>query len=216
MTNWVFDLDGTLVDSFEHYFISLEEIFSLHGKTFSRDLCHAALTDNLIHFFNTHLGESALETSLQELRRRSNQDALQIRAFPGILESLDGLRKSGAKIGVWTNRDYDSASLILKHSGLEGLVDCFVSGSCTKARKPEPEGLLRIAGEMASKPQEITMVGDHEHDVLAAKAVGARAVRASWHSYWTVDACNIADHHFHDLNLFQEFMRLPRQHVAPS
>jgi pyrophosphatase PpaX len=207
MTNWIFDLDGTLVDSFGHYFTSLEEVFSLHDKTFTPDLQHAALTDNLKDFFTLHLGEKALDPALLLLRSRSNHDATKIQAFPGIIDSLKNLRSSGAKIGVWTNRDYESANLILKHSGLENHVDAFVSGTCTKERKPYPEGLLRIANEFKSLPSEITMVGDHDHDVMAAKTAGARAIKASWHSYWEVKKCLIADHQFHELDLFHSFTR---------
>jgi HAD superfamily hydrolase (TIGR01549 family) len=207
MKHWVFDLDGTLVDSFSHFFASLERIFNDHGARFTPDLRMAALTESLPLFFTRHLGEKALEPAFEKLKILSNEDALSIRPFAGVETFLAHLKKQGSKVGIWTNRDYESASLIVQHSGLAPYVDEFVSGTCTTLRKPHPEGLLRIIEKFQSHPSEITMVGDHEHDVTAAKAAGSRGVRASWHAYWSVEPCVHTEHHFHHFSEFTNWAR---------
>lgn len=206
MKHWVFDLDGTLVDSFAHYFESTAEIFKHFGVPFNSELHYSILTEPLVQLYAQKLGKENLELALQMLQDKSNNDATKIRAFSGVHGALQELKKNDARIGVWTNRDLESATLILEHSGLKDLVEICVSGTCTTLRKPDPEGLLRVIQHFNCRPSEVIMIGDHEHDVSAAKDVGAIGVRASWHGYWKMDACKTANHQFHEFSDFKNFV----------
>jgi pyrophosphatase PpaX len=207
MKHWVFDLDGTLVDSFGHYFDALREIFTLHGATFSSDLHHAALTDHPVTFFQRELGGKVTSQAIAHLQERSNSDAARVQPFPGAMETVRHLTERGSRVAVWTNRDRQSARLILDQTGLAKYADTLVSSCCVTQRKPHPEGLLKLSEVFACRPSEITMVGDHEHDVTAAKSVGARAVRASWHQYWPATPCSTADRQFFEFPDFQQWVQ---------
>jgi len=204
---WVFDLDGTLVDSFSHYFEALREIFEQYGRSFSDAHHEAALTDPLHSFFARHLGSDAVPSAMERLQTRSNADAANIRPFDGVPELLEHLLSHGCRVGVWTNRDKVSAQLILEASGLSRFAHSFVSGNCVSLRKPHPEGLRKVMAELGGELRSVVMIGDHEHDVTAAKAVGVTAIRASWHSYWEVDRCRHADHQFHEMDHFAQWVR---------
>lgn len=204
MKCWVFDLDGTLVDSFEHYFVILTDIFNSNGAKFREELRLPALTQKLPEFFEQHLGKPAVSQAMITLQERSNRDASQVRPFDGVIELIQKLRERGDRVAVWTNRDLQSAQLIIQHSGLKPFVEICISGTCTVERKPFPEGLLRIINHFGCRADDVTMIGDHEHDVTAAKSVGTRAIRASWHSYWQFEPCTIADYQFHK---FEDFSR---------
>lgn len=205
MKNWVFDLDGTLVDSFGRYFDLLRKIFADHGRDFDDSLRHPALTEKLDVFFSRYLGQEQVERVLQRLQAESNEDARRIEVFPGLLGLVDNLRGRGSRVAIWTNRDFESASLIIKYSGLENRIDGWVSGTCVSERKPNAEGLRRLISDFGCSPEDVTMVGDHEHDMLGALEVGARAVRASWHSHWDEQQCGHAHHQFHQVDEFIRF-----------
>lgn len=207
MKHWVFDLDGTLVDSFAHFFITAEDIFRQYGSEFTPELHHAFLTDPLDLLFERHLGKDAAPLAMATLRKRSREDASSILPFRELYQSVEFLAEQGARIAIWTNRDLDSAELIMKHSELDRYTELCVSGSCVSKRKPSPEGLLKIIETFQCDPSTVTMVGDHEHDVLAAKFVGCRAVRASWHSYFEVDPCKDADHQFYEKKDFLHWVK---------
>lgn len=200
--HWVFDLDGTLVDSFGHYFASLEEIFEREGKKFTQELRYPALTESLDLFFSEHLGPSRVSNAFALLRQRSHEDALKIQVFSNLKSGLEQLALQGARMAVWTNRDLSSASLILKQTGLDQWVETCVSGTCIELKKPHPDGLHRILDRLGCGPEQVTMVGDHEHDVLGAKKAGVRAVRASWHAYFKIEACPWADAQFYQVDEF--------------
>lgn len=206
MRHWVFDLDGTLVDSFGRYFASLGAIFEKHGKSFGPVQFHAALTKPFDGFLSHELGREALSSALALFDEHSRNDATQIKAFDGIIDTLAELRRRKARIAVWTNRDLASAKLVLEASGLESLVELCVSGTCV-TRKPSPDGLHRLLSHFECKADEVVVVGDHEHDVTTPKGLGARGVRASWHGYWKVDPCTHADHQFYSVPEFQAWVR---------
>lgn len=201
MKHWVFDLDGTLVDSFAHYFASLDDIFRQHGSRFTAEMRHELITEPLVGVFAKHLGAAAVEPAMALLQTRSNADAAIIQPFTGIPDALANLEKRGTRMAVWTNRDLTSARIILERSGLGRYMETMVSGECVR-RKPHADGLHRLAGHFGCTPAEITMVGDHDHDVFVAKDHGARAVRASWHGYWPHAGCPRADHQFHSVEDF--------------
>ena len=196
MTHWIFDLDGTLVDSFAHYFETMGAIFGRYERRFTPELHWASLTEPVREFLARNLGDHAVPGALGELHERSNEDARWIRPFPGVVDILQTLSDRNARIGVWTSRDRISAQLILDHSGLGKYVECLVTGSCVVERKPHPEGLVKVAGFFECDPAEVTMVGDHEHDMMAARGVDAHALRASWHAYWPIERCAHADRQF--------------------
>ncbi len=206
MKLWIFDLDGTLVDSFSHYFKALEDIFTEYGKVFDNSLGHAALTDPLPQFFEKHLGKELALEGLEKLQQMSNDHAKDVRPFEGMIETIEGLIKQGKDVAIWTNRDLHSATLIIQASKLDKLFSCVVSGTCVTLRKPHPEGILRIAKQFNCELKDVTVIGDHEHDVQGAKTAGARAVRASWHSYWQVAPCETADHQFFGVSNFSQWV----------
>lgn len=206
---WIFDLDGTLVDSFPQYFTCLTTVFQRYGKAFHNGLRHESLTDQLMTFLRNHLGPHA-DSAMEDIRVMSRDEANLIPPFEGIVDTLDHLKGKGARLAVWTNRDLPSATLILQHSGLSPYFDAFISGSCVKERKPHPEGLTRIVEQLNSDLAMVTMVGDHEHDVAGAKTATARAVRASWHGHWEVEKCGSADHQFYSVPEFAAWVQSQR------
>jgi phosphoglycolate phosphatase-like HAD superfamily hydrolase len=69
MRHWVFDLDGTLVDSFSHYFDAMGEVFAAHGASFGPELRQIALTDPLQKIFERHLGRAAVPSAFELLQK---------------------------------------------------------------------------------------------------------------------------------------------------
>ncbi len=189
MKHWVFDLDGTLVDSFPIYFRTLEVVFGKYGARFTPELRHAAVTDSMPEFFARHVPLANVTEAMALLTVRCDADAEHVKPYDGIMELLEDLKARGHGIAVWTNRDLSSAELILKHTGIERHIELCVSGSCVPRRKPHADGMTPITKQLQCVASDITMVGDHDHDVLAARAAGARPVRVSWNDHSAQEPC---------------------------
>lgn len=203
---WVFDLDGTLVDSFGHYFLALDQIFANHGAHFGPEHRLPSISQSLPEFLEAYLGPEIAATALTEFHSKTSDDASEIKPFGGIPETLEYLANRGARIAVWTSRDFTSANQILQHTGISKFVEKCISGTCTINQKPHPEGLLKIIEFFGCTPDSVTVVGDHEYDVAAARSIESRAIRASWHSYWPIKHCNHSHHQFFSVSEFQKWL----------
>jgi phosphoglycolate phosphatase len=196
---WVFDLDGTLVDSHAIYFESLAAVLEAQGSkledTDRREILTIAVKDR-DSFFVRKLGASGARQAIRQFDRRLADDQISVRPFAGIPELLEELHAKGAQLALWTAREMDSAVEVLSHTGLKKYFSFRMSGSCVTNCKPDPEGLLRIARHFITKPSKVVMVGDHDNDMLAARACGARGVRALWNNPETAAACTLSEWQF--------------------
>ena len=50
--------------------------------------------------------------------------------------------------------------------------DCILSAELSRRYKPDPEVYLRAAELLGLQPEQVMMVAAHNHDLLAARAVG--------------------------------------------
>ena len=87
---------------------------------------------------------------------------------------LSGLREDGFRIGLVTNDAEEPARAHLDQSGVAEFFD-FVAGSDSgHGAKPAPGPLLAFARAMRLRPEEVLMVGDSRHDLVAGREAGMR------------------------------------------
>ena len=99
----------------------------------------------------------------------------------------------GCKLAVWTSRDRTSALTLLQRNKLDHYFDVVIAADCVTKHKPDPEGLLRIATELGCDVDDVVMIGDHDVDVLAARAAGVKPIRANWHGYRRGENCRFGE-----------------------
>lgn len=208
MKHWVFDLDGTLVDSLTTHFHILKKIFNHFGSDFTKENHQEVLkitAKTLPEYLASKLGNDSVKPAhdmFQSLNSESYQD---IKAFAGIEELLQSLSAGGAKLAVWTARDLEATKQILAHSGLSSYFSVCVSSTCTNEGKPHPEGLQKIADHFACERDSMVMVGDFDSDMLGAKAFGIKAIRVAWHDAVPAKRCEIAQWQFHKVSDLNEW-----------
>lgn len=99
--------------------------------------------------------------------------------YPGVTRSLTALKKRGVKIGVVTNKNDDSAKMLInKYFG--NLVDVTLGHITGLPSKPNPEALLRVMSDLGVNSEETLYFGDSDVDVLTAKNAGVKCVGVSW------------------------------------
>ena len=188
----VFDLDGTLIDSFPFYLANVKIILSRRGRSLNEDELPHCLGLPASKFFEKALGKHLAVEALRELKTLSMSAIPKIKIFSGISSLLSSLRNEDKKIALWTSRDQFTTNLVLESTGLLKYFDFIVSGCCVESHKPNPEGLTKIATYFSCEPSDIIVIGDHEFDVQAAKAVNAYGIRACWHNFMAPVACEYA------------------------
>lgn len=198
---WIFDLDGTLVDSVSQigYSINLarndfgykelpaERIEELVGLPIQYFLSDLPLDDYKIDLMIIHF-RKILE---MEVNKENT-------VFPGVEQLLTRLQTKGLKLAVATSKPTYLARLVVENSPLSNLFDV-IRGTDGFPAKPDPTCILMAMEELGTS--NAIMVGDRVEDILAAQAAG-------------IDSIGIA-HSFHNsqdlmsagaLHTFESFM----------
>lgn len=189
-THFVFDLDGTILSSTPFYHAILETIFSRNGLILTQEDKKLAMGLSARSFLAPKLKAEALDEALCHLRDQSKFDIEHIPLFEGIDEILHMLHRRGDRLAIWTSRDKASALSLLEKRGIIHFFEVVVSADCIIKHKPDPEGLFLIANVFGCVLADMVMIGDHDVDILAAKATGALPIRANWHGYMPGAECD--------------------------
>lgn len=89
---------------------------------------------------------------------------------------LQDLRVRGYRLGLMTNDADANTRAQLRQLGLEQLLEFVAAYDSGYGHKPEADPVLAFARFANVAPAEIAVVGDSEHDLVAARAAGATAV----------------------------------------
>ena len=96
---------------------------------------------------------------------------------PGAVALVRELQARDYRLGILTRNAHALALLTLQAIGLD---DCFASadviGRDEAPPKPDPGGLLHLAGQWQVPTQALVMVGDYLFDLECARAAGAHGV----------------------------------------
>jgi phosphoglycolate phosphatase len=189
-TAWIFDLDGTLVDSGKQ----IGDSINCARREFGFQPLPTSKIEELVGLPITHFLRDieVNETDEQELILRFRQ-ILEIeilrdnQVFPGVSDFLSQLKCAGLKTGIATSKPTYLAELVVKNSSLHGLLDV-VQGTEGFPAKPDPTCIQKAMAKL--KADNAIMVGDRIEDIQAAIAAG-------------IDSIGIA-HSFHDKATLEE------------
>lgn len=182
----LFDFDGTLVDTTELIFQSMNHaVKEVLGETKTRDELLANVGQPLptqMKYFDAERADDLLESY-----RLFNDEAHEefIASFPNVEGSLVRLRDAGIKIAVVTSKRKHSVGLALdSFPELRNVIDEFVTMEDTTEHKPRPEPLLKgleLLGGVSR--EEAAYVGDSPFDIEAAKAASLTSVGVWWGAF---------------------------------
>jgi phosphoglycolate phosphatase len=178
----IFDLDGTLSDSFpwflsvvsavadKHGFKHMDDIESMRGKT-SREIIKA---------LNVPLWR--LPWIASDMRKLKSQGLDKIPLFPGVPDMLSALFHAGLTIAVVSSDSEDNARRALGSS--VSFIRHFACAASLFGKASKFKQVMRTA----AMPAEATLtVGDEVRDAEAAKAAGIDFAAVAW-GYATVEA----------------------------
>lgn len=178
-TEFVFDLDGTLIDTEMsvlktwqytlrryHYTYSLDELRQVQGLPIAQTVERLGVyVDD--HFEDQWTRDHALFSNEMDF-------------FPGTRQMLAALRECGHNIGIVTSRSRKEYEAYFTEFQLETFVDRIVFADETTQHKPNPEPLLMYAELRKLQPSACVYIGDMPTDMECAHRAGAAAGLAAW------------------------------------
>ena len=177
----VYDLDGTLVDSRGDLADSVNAMLARMGLPRREERAiHGFIGEGAERLIRRSLGpehEGRYPQAAPIWREEYGRRLLsRTRLYPGI---ADLLRVRPALRAVLTNKPGAFAREILGGLGIAGAFRLVVGGD-EAPRKPSPEGLLRLCGELGVSPREALLVGDSAVDLATARAASVRFCAVTW------------------------------------
>ncbi len=178
----IFDLDGTLIDSYRDIGIHLNRTlrdFGLEGVDVEkvRHMVGGGARELLKRFFPNGL----LEEALKVFRKYYLEEpVIHTRAFDGIERVLKEARERRIALAVATNKMEELSRLILKRLGLYDYFSVVVGGDTFSEKKPSPLPLIEVLKRLGIPAEEALMVGDTEADLTAGRLAGMKRALAKW------------------------------------
>ncbi|MBO0801911.1 MAG: HAD family hydrolase [Nocardiopsaceae bacterium] len=179
---FLFDLDGTLIDSVYQHVIAWHAALASIGIDLSVWRIHRRIGMSgglLAHALVRETGRSLTRDEISqmqaahadEFRKRSDS----VTALPGARELLATLTSVGAKWAIATSGLAETARPALELLGL-GEDTPMVTRDLVRHAKPDPDLFLAAASLLDVEPRHAMVVGDSVWDLLAARRAGALGI----------------------------------------
>jgi HAD superfamily hydrolase (TIGR01509 family) len=182
-TAFVFDLDGTLVDSVYHHVLAWREALEKEGISLSIWRIHRKIGMSGGLFTEMLLRETGLQIDPARTERLRKFHAAAYRRYiadihplPGARELLAALTDSDIPWAIATSGRMETAGPALDMLGVDpGRVPVITRDEVERA-KPDPDLFLAAARRLNAKMDTVSVIGDSVWDMLAARRARALGI----------------------------------------
>jgi len=184
-TAFIWDLDGTLLDSYEAILSGIEETFGQFSIPYDKE----KVRDFILKYSVQDLLEQVAEErnldakALNQVRAQSLAEKnAQVVLMPGAREVLAWADEAGILQFVYTHKG-DNAYTILRDLGLESHFTEILTNQSGLARKPNPEAATYLLDKYELNPRTTYYMGDRILDVEFAQNSGIQSINFLESSY---------------------------------
>jgi HAD superfamily hydrolase (TIGR01509 family) len=177
---YVFDVDGTLLDSATDICGAIQSVLTARQFTVGDDFLRRYIGRHLNDLFldlMPELSREQMDEMVADYRRiYLGRNHTSTRAYPGIAEALAALpgRKSTA-----TTKGTPTTRVVLERFGLLGYFD-HVQGTDGFPAKPQPDVILASLQGLEAAPEDCLLVGDSAADMEAGRRAGVKTCAVLW------------------------------------
>jgi len=184
-TAFLFDLDGTLIDSVYQHVLAWKEALDREGVELSVWRIHRKIGMSGGLFANILLRETGLEITAERLDRLRqwhaeafNRQHTQgsVRPLPGARELLAYLGEQHIPWAIATSGRMETAAANLEALGVDPSKVPVVTRDQVHHAKPDPDLFLAAAARLGVDIQQSLVIGDSVWDMLAAQRARALGV----------------------------------------
>src|SRR5216117_4386491 len=185
LTTFLFDLDGTIIDSIELIVRSYRHTMALHRSNEPLppdDMWIQGLGTPLwAQFGQITEDKEEIEQMVQTYRtyNLTHHDAL-VKPYDGVVAEIRRMKDAGMRLGVVTSKLRDGAMRGLRVSALDDVFDIVIGCDNVTNSKPHPEPVLKAVEALGVTPAETVFVGDSRHEMESGLAAGVKTAAVLW------------------------------------
>jgi pyrophosphatase PpaX len=182
-STYLFDLDGTLLDSVELILRSYRHMLNQYRGFEGTDEMWlkglgTPLTSQLKQF-TADPQEVAAMIETYRVYNFEHHDRLA-KPYEGVVDEVRRLDELGKTIAIVTSKYRRGTMMGLKVLGIEDCIDFIVPADEVTNPKPHPEPVLRALEISGAKPDETVFIGDSRHDMECGKGAGVKVAAVLW------------------------------------
>lgn len=182
-TTFLFDLDGTVLDSIELILRSYRHTLMTHlGIVPPDELWLKGLGTPIwvqLRHWTQEPDQIAAMVETYRTYNMANHDAL-VRAYDGVVPLVHELKARGKLVGLVTSKARSGAERGLNVTGLAPSFDVIVGADEVVNPKPHPEPVLVALERLGASAEESVFIGDSRYDIECGHAAGVATGAALW------------------------------------
>lgn len=205
----VFDVDGTILDSFGMYERVLRVYSELNKLPYPcMETIKRGYGDPENHDFMWGVAREEQIKHLMESFRLNDEWSLSGEVdkipllFEGVKESLVHLKDLGHTLAIVTSKPEGPLLYQMEHHGVTKLFSAHRSGTDVKRRgereKPEPDQLLSVMRDLGFGADETVMVGDTTMDIRMGRNALTHTIGVTWGAHPPEQLRDAGAHHMVD------------------
>jgi len=201
---FVFDCDGTLVDSQHNIIAAMAAAWARHDLPapaasdvrrivgLTLEIAIARLLPAADHATHCALA-AAYREIVHDLRAGNAQGITEEPLFPGIRELIEALAAPELFLGVATGKNLRGLEHTLSVHGLRERFHTLQTADLCRS-KPDPEMVLRAMAETGIEAGSTVVIGDTSFDMEMARSAGATAIGVAWGYHEVAELTNAGAH----------------------
>ena len=177
-TAFIWDLDGTLLDSYEAILAGIEETYRQFSLPYNKKEVRAFILKYSVQDLLEQVAkERGLDVGLlNQVRAQSLAEKnAQVVLMPGAREVLAWADQQGIQQFVYTHKG-DNAFTILRDLGLDSYFTEILTSQSGFARKPNPEATTYLINKYHLNPEHTYYIGDRTLDIEFAQNSGIQSI----------------------------------------
>lgn len=184
-TTYIFDLDGTLLDTLQDLKASTNHALRSHGlpeRTTEevRQFVGNGVRKLIERAVPEGMTEEMFEAVFADFKAHYMEHCLDATApYPGIIDMLRLLKAQGKRMAIVSNK-LDPAVKELNERFFKEYIDLAVGESDTVRRKPAPDMVNAILQKLGGTKKETVYVGDSEVDIQTARNAEVECISVLW------------------------------------
>ena len=177
-TAFIWDLDGTLLDSYEAILAGIEETYRRFSLPYNKKEVRAFILKYSVQDLLEQVAkERGLDVGLlNQVRARSlSEKNAQVVLMSGAREVLAWADQRGIQQFVYTHKG-ENAFTILRALGLDSYFTEILTSQSGFARKPNPEAATYLINKYDLNPDRTYYIGDRTLDIEFAQNSGIQSI----------------------------------------